>query len=226
MLATRFPFAASSAALLFAVVTGCGSNSKSDEQPNFETDPAVLRAALENPIVSCQEARRECRANATDADARDACNDELASCLQTAADRAQAAASALRQCRDDARECVSNGGELSDCRSSYESCTQAAIDGSEPTNTADAGADEDAGSNDSDGDVDAGLSDDAPTPGKPGNALPSLPGPDLDGGILAGLPKPTPSKAEKCVIELRLCVFGDPTKAMDCGDEARLCLSL
>jgi len=220
MLTTRFCFAASSAALLFAVITGCGSDTKSDEQTQFETDPALLRSALENPILSCQEARRECRDNATDADGRAACNDELATCLQTAADKAQATASALRQCRDDARSCVVDGGDLGDCRSSYETCTEAALDDSEPTGSADAGVDsDDAGSDDNGSDVDAGLLDGLPKPAAPSNALPSLPGPNLDGGILANLPKP-----ELCVIELRVCLFGDPSKAMECGEEARLCL--
>ena len=228
MLTTRFPFAASSAALLFAVVTGCGSDTKSDESSNFETDPSVLRAALENPIISCQEARRECRADAKDAEGRAACNDELATCLQTAAELAQATATALRQCRDDARSCVSDGGDRAECRSTYETCTESAINGDAPTSTADASVDnDDADGDDSDDDsddtsnvgLDGGILGDLPKPGKPSNALPSLPGPNLDGGILAGLPKP-----ELCVIELRLCLFGDPAKAMECGDEARLCL--
>jgi hypothetical protein len=224
MLTTRFPFAASGAALLFAVVTGCGSDTKSDESSSFETDPSLLRAALENPIISCQEARRECRADAEDAEGRAACNDELASCLQTAAEKAQATATALRQCRDDARSCVSDGGDRAECRSTYETCTDDAINGDGPTSTPDAGVDsDDAGSDDSDDDsdvnVDAGILAGLPKPGKPSNALPSLPGPNLDGGILAGLPKP-----ELCVIELRLCLFGDPAKAMECGDEARVCL--
>lgn len=225
MLCTRLLFPSSCAALLFVVTAGCGrsDDNNSDRQPSFETDPSVLRAALENPIISCQEARRECRQSAEDREQRAACNDELATCLQTAADKAQAAASALAECRDEARECAAGDTKLSECRSTYESCTEAALDGSDNDGEVDASVVEqdDAGSDDEGtSDTDAGVSSSEPTPGG-GSALPSLPGPRLDGGILAGLPRP-----EQCIIELRLCIFGDPGSASECGDEARLCLKL
>lgn len=234
MLPTRPLFPSSCAALLFVVTAGCGGsddNQSDDRQTNFETDPSVLRAALENPIISCQQARRECRSDAEDAEQRAACNDELATCLQTAADKAQAAASALSECRDEARECAAGDTKLSECRSTYESCTEAALNGDEPAGELDASVDDDdvsdAGSDDdsdddsdTNSDSDAGVPSSEPTPG--GNsALPSLPGPRLDGGILAGLPRP-----EQCIIELRLCIFKDPGSASDCSDEARLCLKL
>jgi hypothetical protein len=207
---------------LFAVTAGCGgSDDNSNRQTSFDTDPSLLRAALENPIISCQEARRECRANAKDAEQRASCNDELANCLQTAADKAQAAATALAECRDEARECAAGDTKLSECRSTYESCTEAALDGGDNNAELDASVIEvdDAGSDD-DSSSDAGVSSSEPAPGG-GSALPSLPGPRLDGGILAGLPRP-----EQCIIELRLCIFGDPGSASECGDEARLCLKL
>jgi hypothetical protein len=219
MLFTRLPFLSSRAALLLIVTAGCGGSDDKNQQTSFETDPAVLRSALENTIISCQEARRECRANAQDAEQRAACSDGLKTCLQTAADKAQAAASALTGCRDEARQCAAGGTKLSECRSTYESCSEAAVDGSDADGHADAGSDvADEGSSDGDSDSDAGVPSDSPKPGN-SNALPSLPSSFLDGGILAGLPKP-----EKCIIELRLCLFADPSSAGQCGDEARLCL--
>lgn len=233
MFRTRLLFPSSCSALLLVVGAGCDGgrdNNQDNRQASFETDPEVLRAALENPIISCQEARRECRADAEDAAQRAACNDELATCLQTAADKAQAAASALAECRDEARECAAGDTKLSECRSTYESCTESALDGGDEEDAGDeldasVGEVEDAGASDDDDDssntdTDAGFSSNEPGPSG-GSALPSLPGPRLDGGILAGLPRP-----ERCIIELRLCIVGDPGGASECGDEARLCLKL
>ncbi|MEY4513440.1 MAG: hypothetical protein RLZZ450_5562 [Pseudomonadota bacterium] len=215
MLRARLSFSSSCTALLIVTAAGCGGSDDNthNQQADFETDPSVLRSALENPIISCQQARLECGANAQDAQQRAACSDEFKTCLQTAADKAQGKTSALKACREEARECVAGDTELSECRSGYESCAKAALEG-----TADAGIDNQ-GSNDSDHiGGDAGVLGHLPKPAL-GQALPSLPSSLLDGGILAGLPKP-----EQCIVELRVCLVGDPSAAIQCGDEARLCL--
>jgi len=217
MLTTRLSYAAPQGAVLFALMAGCGAQDSNDTTPTFETDPKLLKAALESPIVSCQDTHRECRGTAEDdADARGVCNDELATCLQAAADQAQETARALTQCRDEARACVRDGGDADDCRSTYETCSEAVVNGgdTDQDDDADAGSDEDV-----DVSLDGGVTD--PSDDTDDNdSEPSLPGPTLDGGPLDGLPKPV-----QCIIELRLCVSLDfSAGAGGCADEARICL--
>lgn len=206
MLISRISVVASThAALCFAVLSGCASD-KGDAAPTFETDPAVLQSALELPIISCQETALDCTANAADADARGVCREELRGCLKGAADKADTAVVALDDCRTKGLDCLTNGGDLISCRPEYQACIEGAVN--DPS--APAPVDDDAGvtvvpDNGNGGDTGGG------------SVLPSLP--SVDGGILSRLPTST-----KCIVELRLCVLGDPTAIQDCADTARECI--
>ena len=243
MLMRQLTAAASApAALAFVVLAGCNAAPSGANAP-FDTDSAdtdLARAALESPILSCQDDRRQCVADAArDVSARQACDATFASCLQTAADKAQATAKALQACRDDGLKCVRNGGKQSECRTDYNSCTKAAIDNA----SGDDSDDSDGGSPSADADasapvlstLDGGASTPVlqpPTgplqgggfPGGPGQLPPPggfpLPTLQLDGGLLADLPP-----AEKCLVELRICAFTHPASAQDCATTAQSCLA-
>lgn len=239
MFTSKFLVAAAPATLLFSLAAGCSDDKVDSKGEEFAT-PEGLQSALENPIVDCQQQALDCAQNASDIDARIACNDALAGCLSGAAERSRTIAVRVEACRDDARVCVQDGTELSTCRDNYDACADAALN---------SGA-EDAGVTDASAPV-ASLDGGAPTlPSFPGlgggllggggfggggiggggiggggigggglgGGLPSLPAVGVDGG-LGNLPAPL-----KCTIELQLCVATDPSAAGQCGDTARACL--
>lgn len=240
MLMRQLTSAASApAAVFFAILAGCSVDAASDANARFDTDSdsELARAALESPILSCQDDRRQCIADAArDLTARQACDSALASCLQTAADKAQATAKAFQACRNDGLKCVRNGGKQSECRAEYNACTKAAVDNASGDDSADGGSES----------ADAGQSEpvlptlDGGTPGRPwpagkppsqGGGFPGvgqlppqggfpLPSLQLDGGLLNDLPP-----AEKCIVELRICAFTHPTSAQDCATTAQSCLA-
>ena len=223
MLSNRLTLLTSTQAVLALLVTsGCGSDNKSDSKESFDENPAFLRAALENPIESCQKDQSQCTLDAAgDGDALQTCEDDFSTCLKAAADKAQAISKAVDACRTEARQCVDDGDKPADCRDSYNECTKVAFEG-DGDQDADAGDDDassplatlDGGvSKPDDGDQD---NNDGPSGGKP--ALPPIL--QLDSGVLQYLPKP-----EKCVIQLRVCIYTSPDKAGACSDTARACLA-
>jgi hypothetical protein len=207
--------AAAPATILFSLLGGgCGS---SDDQADTKQEdfarPAGLQSALETPIIDCQSAALDCREAATDLAGRRACNDTLAQCLSDAADATQGIAQTAESCRDEGLTCLRDGTEPSTCRDSYEACVDAALNG---------GSSDDAGS-----DPDPVDPVTPPSLDADGGVLPQLPGSGLGGGllnadagaILANLPAPV-----KCTVELRICVYKDPSAAVQCADTARACL--
>ena len=220
MLSNRLTLLTSTqAALAFLVTSGCGSDNKSDSKESFDANPAFLRAALEDPIASCQKEQSQCTVDADgDSDAQQTCDDDFSSCLKAAADRAQAISKAVEACRAEARQCVDDGDKPADCRDSYNECTKAAFEG-------DNDQDADAGDDDASSPLpklDGGVSqpDDGNSDGPSGGKPSKPPFLQLDSGVLQYLPKP-----EKCVIELRVCVYTSPAKAGACSDTARDCLA-
>jgi hypothetical protein len=199
-------------AILFSLIGGCGSG---DERVDTKSEdfarPASLQAALETPIIDCQRAALDCRAAATDVDGRRACNDTLAQCLGDAATTTQGIAQNAESCRDEGLACVQAGTELSTCRDDYEACVDATLN---------AGDSDDAGS-----DPAPVAPVTPPTIDTDGGLLPQLPGSGLinadAGAIIANLPAPV-----KCTVELRICVYKDPSAAVQCADTARACLQV
>lgn len=110
------------------VLAACGAEDQAQqEEPSFEIEPAVAQAALENPLLVCQQQGFECVSKATDAAGVDACQKGTATCLDGAAKQGQANAAALQKCRETARECVVKGGTPQTCRKDYDACTQAVV---------------------------------------------------------------------------------------------------
>jgi hypothetical protein len=211
MLTTRISGLASMhAAVLLATLVGCSDSKggQSDQSPSFETDPKSLQAALETPIIDCQDAYADCRTGAADADGRSVCRDDFRSCLSGAADKGTTGAAKLVTCRDEGLQCVRDGGELSDCRAQYTACNKAVVE-------------EGGGDVAVDAPVDDGGAP-AERPERP--SIPSLRD-RLDGGTLTVSTENLPDRV-KCVAELRLCVAGDPGAVSECADTARACLNV
>ena len=230
------------------VLAACGAEDQAQqEEPSFDIEPSVAQAALENPLLVCQQQGFECVSKANDAAGVDACRKGTASCLEGAAKQGQANADALQKCRTTARECVTKGGAVQDCRKDYDACTQAVV----PPST---------GGNGGGGPglplpeagimlPEAGLPSlpgggglNLPEAGFPslpggGGGLPTLPGggglnlpeaglPSLPGG--GGLPGGATGGATggvKCLQDAQTCAAQDPSKAFDCRSAARKCIS-
>ena len=218
-------------ALSLCLLPACADRA-AESGPEFEADPAVIKSALHTTVLGCQRERIECRREADDRSARNACDETFADCLREAADEADRVAEALNECRDEARECVRDGDSVRTCRRQYQSCAEAAMEG-EPEER-DAGAPEhDAGASDEDAGSDEGGNDD--DDGEPGDAGVDDADDDSNGrnrdrssggllGVDAGaaiarLPKPL-----QCSAKLRACIVLDRSAAMACADEARMCL--
>jgi hypothetical protein len=210
---------AAPAALMFALIQGCsdGADTTTTDSVKFES-PSELQQALEAPIVDCQASARTCLGDATDVAAAQACNKGFSECLQNAATQGESIAQQVETCRQDAYDCLPTGDAIS-CQTTYASCARSAL-----------GAAGDGGLALPSGlTLDGGVSSlpSLPSGGSSSNGptLPSLP----SGGSLSGLSDggldnlPTPLR---CTIELRLCLYKDPSAATECGDAARACLKL
>lgn len=216
-------------AVLSLCFLGACADRPSDSGSEFETDPALLQSALHSTVLSCQRERVECRRDADDRDARQACDETFADCLREAADDADRVAEALGECREQARQCVREGESARSCRREYQSCAADALNGDGEERDA-GGPSYDAGSNDEDAateedggeasSADAGVdeSDDDQSRrdrGRSGGLL------SFDAGAaIARLPQPL-----QCAAKLRACVVLDRSAAMSCAEDARTCLA-
>jgi hypothetical protein len=229
-------------------LTACGASAaspstQSNESPQVES----ALAALENPLIKCQQDHASCIGGAKDTTSRMTCDGTFQSCLDDAAKQGQEAAKQLQDCRDQARECVTKAGANAamSCRTDYETCVR----GVTGAGTAGAGA---AGSGPSRPQlpqlpaagrraprlpIGGGLAF-PPNPGGPrlpaaGGGAPHLPrapfagAPALPGGFAGrgGEPprRPVPP-AEQCFAELRACVRMPGSNFEQCAMTARACL--
>jgi hypothetical protein len=116
----------------------CSGNSQSAEESESSQVDAIT-AALENPLIKCQQDQASCIGAAKDVSAAQMCNGGFQTCLEAAAKQGQEAMMGIQSCRDKARECVTKAGAngAASCRMDYESCAQEVTAG--PA-TAEAGA--------------------------------------------------------------------------------------
>jgi hypothetical protein len=222
----KFHLASLPGALVLSLLSACSDDSARDRSARSTSEPALLESALEAPILSCQRERLSCRRDAEDRAGREACDSDLASCLRSAAERAEAAADALLSCREEARDCLRDGDERGSCIEEFERCSRTALSEDD-----DRDAGEDVPSDDGDDDEsseeanDAGVSEPSDAGDQRAPSRPRLPGVDLlpsvdAGALIDQLPKPL-----ACTTKLRLCVARDPLQALECADTARSCLS-
>lgn len=111
-------------------LTACGASAGSPSTEGSETaQVGSVEAALENPVIKCQQDQASCVGSAKDANGFMTCNGTFRSCLDDAAKAGQEAAKAVQDCRDQARDCVTKGGASAamSCRTDYETCVQGAM---------------------------------------------------------------------------------------------------
>jgi hypothetical protein len=226
---------------LFGIIcvsnAACVQSRPSAQQPGDAPMISAIEAALENPVLKCEQDQATCVGAAKDPAAAAQCSSSFRECLGGAAEVGQQLAEAVQQCRDTAAECAVKAGPsgAASCTSGYESCVSAVT--ADPAPPA-AGAPSlpqlpSAGS---------GGSRRLPTAG--GISLPMRSGPlggaGIGGGLprlpsagglaipggLGGLPNPRaglPSTA--CFEQLQMCAQAPNADLNKCAAAARSCLT-
>lgn len=89
---------------------------------------SAIENALENPVAQCEQDQATCLGSAADRAAAAQCSEAFRACLGGAVELGQQMAESLQQCRDQAAECAVSGGAAGaeTCRTDYESCVSAA----------------------------------------------------------------------------------------------------
>ena len=95
-----------------------------------ESEPVgSIEAALEAPILQCQQDQVTCLGDAKDEAGVSACSTTFQTCLDAAAKKGQQAVSELTECRDKAAECVTKAAadSMETCRTEFESCVEGVL---------------------------------------------------------------------------------------------------
>lgn len=154
-------------------------------QPQQVNTPQVgaVESALENPVAQCEEEQATCLGAAADRAAALQCSETFRTCLGLAAETGRQLAQTLEECRETAARCAVEGGAMGAqaCRSDYDACVSAAME-EEPAPPAAGAAAPGMPQLPAAGDGAPRL----PTPGGPG--LPGRRLPSAGAGGIGGLP--------------------------------------
>jgi len=232
------------AAALAAFVWGC---SKSDNEKVSVSD-----WALEEDVVDCQTASRECLVTAGSISGIQACRTAFTTCLEEAAGIVDDAQEDIAACREEARTCISeakDGAAVARCRNKEAQCVAKLTPDATVPNIPDRPQRPDGGIiNPPDIDlpgvdclttmnecVTAGEKDmfecaadarDCMLESLPDLTIPTIPGlPTLDGGLnIPTIPGLDDLPGADCIQKMRQCVRDGEKDPMTCANEARICM--
>lgn len=223
---------------LMASWSACADSPSGVSQQADNAQVDTLSAALENPVLKCEQDQRTCRSAAKDPMAARSCDDTLRTCLGDAAKQGEQVAMDIEQCRTTAAECVTKGGPtgVMSCRADYDKCVEG-VTGA-PSQPSAAGGPSlpqlpSAGRRAPRLPIGGGLAfpgrPNFPQAGGPGGLTPRFPragAPALPQAGRASLPRGPRAEtdARKCFADLRECVRAPGKDPNTCAADARKCL--